>query len=137
MYICTLNKRNSHTILYGDLSLTSSLFCAVRDFSLVSEILDRLINWLELNRVDFSSEKFFFYIELWITINICKTYWNHTKWMFYIIVFPKFCLKYIFINHCVDLHGTVGSLYIKLFAKNKATRVRIKIYACHFKLMRF
>lgn len=64
MYICTLNKRNSHTILYGDLSLTSSLFCAVRDFSLVSEILDRLINWLELNRVDFSSEKFFFYIEL-------------------------------------------------------------------------
>lgn len=34
-------------------------FCAVRDFSCIAEGFDRSINWVELDRVDFSSAGFY------------------------------------------------------------------------------
>lgn len=50
MYISTLVKRNSETILYWNLSLTIH---AVRNFCKVAESFD-IDNWLELGLVDFS-----------------------------------------------------------------------------------
>lgn len=55
MYFSLLDKNNSQVVFFRNLSLTSSrLYRTVSDFSKVSEGFDRLMNWIELDIVDFN-----------------------------------------------------------------------------------